>query len=441
MLLIGHTDKYLLLIETVFKKIQDCLYISFRYRRYGGIIEMPGPLDGVKVVEITMFQQGPVAGMRLGDLGADVIKVEPKHSDPARGFMRIIGAEAGLRGNNYYFEHCNHNKRSIVIDLKSDEGKQIFLKLLDTADVFLNNMSIEAPERLGLGTDILLKRNPRLIYAQASGWGRNGPDANLHSFDYTGVARSGLMMSCGESGTPPSEVLPGIGDEVGGMMCAWAITAALYAREKTGKGQVVDTSLMGGVIAMLGLVMSAPAVLGHEFPRKIRSRAGNPIYNHYRCKDDKWLVLAHLQPDVYWPKVCTAMGITELENDTRFNTVEKRTENAGELISIMDNIFASKTRAEWIEILQKEDCICTPVQSPYEVSNDPQAIANNYFINVEHPDWGKIKMVGFPWSFSGTPASWRRKAPGFGEHTAEILAEIGYSSDEIKKFKDRGTVV
>jgi CoA:oxalate CoA-transferase len=401
---------------------------------------MPGPLHGVKVVEITMFQQGPVAGMRLGDLGADVIKVEPLHSDPARNFMRIIKAEANLTGNNYYFEHCNRNKRSIVIDLKSKEGKEVFLRLVDTADVFLNNMSIEAPEKLGIGAGVLMKRNPRLIYAQASGWGRNGPDVDLHSFDYTGIARSGLMMSCGEGGTPPCEILPGVGDEVGGMMCAWAVTAALYAREKTGKGQVVDTSLMGGVIAMLGLIMDAPAIMGREFPRRIRAIAGNPIYNHYKCKDDKWLVLAHLQPDIYWPKVCRALDITELEKNPKFATVEKRTENARELIKLIDEKFATRTRSEWIERLQKEGCICTPVQAPLEVSNDPQAIANNYFIYVDHPEWGKTKTVGFPWSFSETPASWQRKAPGFGEHTESILEELGYSAEQVKDLKERGKV-
>jgi crotonobetainyl-CoA:carnitine CoA-transferase CaiB-like acyl-CoA transferase len=162
-----------------------------------------GPLNGVRVVEITMFQQGPVAGMRLGDLGADVIKVETPRGDPGRGFMKIIGAMAGLKGRNYYFEHCNRNKRSIVLDLKTDRGMEIFLRLIDTADVFLNNMSIDAPTRMGIGPDVLLARNPRLVYAHASGWGRKGPDANDLSFDYTGIARCGLMLSCGERGTPP----------------------------------------------------------------------------------------------------------------------------------------------------------------------------------------------------------------------------------------------
>ncbi|HEX2964269.1 MAG TPA: CoA transferase [Syntrophorhabdaceae bacterium] len=399
-----------------------------------------GPLNGVKVVEMTMFQQGPVAGMRLGDLGADVIKIEAKTGDPARKFMSIIGAMSGLKGNNYYFEHNNRNKRSIVLDLKSQKGKDVFLKLIDSADVFLNNMSIEAPIDLGIGPEDLLTRNPRLIYAQASGWGRKGPDAHDLSFDYTGIARSGLMMCAGERDTPPAQILPGMGDEIGALMCAWGVTAALYAREKTGKGQVVDTSLMGSVIAMLGLLMEAPAVLGQEFGRELRITAGNPIYNHYRCEDDKWIVIAHLDPDRYWEKICKVTGIEELKDDPRFNSIEARGKNARELVTILDQRFALRTRDEWMQILKKEGCICTPIQSPLEVSNDPQALANNYFIDVQHPDWGKIKMVGFPWNFSETPAQWRCKAPDFGEHSAEVLSEIGYSAEEIADLKKEDVI-
>jgi crotonobetainyl-CoA:carnitine CoA-transferase CaiB-like acyl-CoA transferase len=399
-----------------------------------------GPLNGVRVVEITMFQQGPVAGMRLGDLGADVIKIEAKTGDPGRGFMKIIGAMAGLSGRNYYFEHNNRNKRSIVLDLKSKKGMEIFLKLIDTADVFLNNMSIEAPIKLGIGPDNLLERNSRLIYAQASGWGRKGPDANELSFDYTGIARCGMMLSCGERGTPPTQILPGIGDEIGGLMCAWGVTAALYAREKTGRGQVVDTSLMGSLIGMLGFIMAAPAILGQEFPRELRATAGNPLYNHYQCKDEKWIAIAHLDPDRYWPKICKAVGIEELQNDQKFNSIEARSRNAKELIAILDQRFATKTRDEWIRILKEESCIFTLIQTPLEVSNDPQAFANHYFINVTHPVWGKIKMVGFPWDFSETPASWRREAPAFGQHTGEILSELGFTMDDVAHLKEEGVI-
>ena len=402
---------------------------------------MAGPLDGVKVVELTMFQQGPVCGTKLGDLGADVIKVEPPTGDPARGFMRIIGTMVGLKGRNYYFENHNRNKRSIVLDLKTERGMEVFLKLIDRADVFLTNLSIEAPQRMGIGPEALLARNPRLIYTQASGWGRKGPDANGLSFDYTGIGRSGLMMSCGERGTPPAQVLPGLGDEVGGMVCAWAVCAALYARERTGKGQLVDTSLMGSVICMLSLVLSAPAILGQEFPREIRAEAGNPIYNHYRAKDDKWFILAHLQPDRYWPNVCRALDMPELENDPRFNSVEARGEHARELIAIMDKKFATGTREEWFEIFKKEGIIYAPIQSPGEVVNDPQALANDYVTWFDHPVLGRTKMVGFPWYFSQTPASVRREAPEFGQHTEEILLELGYTWDDTTELKDEKVIL
>jgi len=388
-----------------------------------------------------MFQQGPIAGTKLGDLGADVIKVEPKEGDPGRGFMRVIGAQTGLKGHNFYFESNNRNKRSVALNLKDPQGIEIFMKLIDTADVFLTNMSINAPAKMGLGPNDLMSRNPRLIYAHGSGWGRKGPDASALSFDYTGIARSGFMMCAGEKGSPPAQFLPGMGDEMGGLILAWAVTAALFAREKTGKGQLVDTSLMGSIISLAGLMMDASAILGQEFPRETRATAGNPMYNHYKCSDDKWLAVAHLQPDRYWPIFCKALGIENLENDERFNSIESRGKNAAELVRILDERFQTKTRDEWLEILEKERCIATPVQRLGEVCKDPQALANNYFIDADHPEVGRMRQVGFPWDFSETPASWRREAPKLGQHTDELLLEIGFNKEDVQKLREAGSIL
>jgi len=402
---------------------------------------MSGPLHGVKVVEVGQFQQGPVAAMRLGDLGADVIKVEALAGDPGRGFMRLVAVDAGLTGRNYYFEGHNRNKRSITLDLKKEQGLEVFFKLVEWADVFVNNLSINAPDRMGIGYDVLRARNPRLIYAHTSGWGRSGPDAEALSFDYTGIARCGTMMIAGERGSPPQSLVPGIGDELGALMCVQAVCAALYAREKTGKGQRVDTSLMGGLIAMERLALSAPAFLGQEYPRWDRAQAGNAIYNHYKCKDDRWLALAHLQPDRYWPNVCQAMGLEELEHDPKFNTIEARHTNAKELVSILDKKFATKARAEWIDIFKKESVICAPIQTTMEVVNDPQALANEYIIEVDDPVRGKTKQVGFPWMFSETPASVRCAAPELGEHNEEILLDLGYSRDDVSRLGQDGVIL
>jgi len=369
-------------------------------------------------------------------LGADVIKVEPKTGDPGRGMMAIIGVQLGIKGRNFYFEYCNRNKRGVVLDLKQEKGRELFLKLIDTADVFLTNMAIGTPERLGIGYDVLSARNPRLIFAQSSGWGRKGPDATTFSYDYAGLARAGTMMMCGEEGMPPQNVVPGLADQMGAIMCGFGIVSALYAREKTGKGQLVDSSMLGAMIELEGLVLQAPCMLGKEIPRPVRSKAGNPLYNHYQCRDGRWIAIVNLQPDRYWPNVCRALGIEEMEHDPRFERLEARGKNAVELIAIFDERIAAKTRDEWSEIFRKEGVIHTPVQSATEVSNDAQALANDYFVWFDHPVFGRTKMTGWAWDFSETPCSIRREAPEFGQHTEEMLLEMGYTWDDIVALKD-----
>jgi len=293
---------------------------------------------------------------------------------------------------------------------------------------------------MGIGYEVLSVRNPRLIYAHASGWGRKGPDSHALSYDYLGLARSGMMLMCGEEGTPPQNLVPGLADQMGAIMTAFGIVSALYTRERTGEGQLVDTSLLGAMIELEGLVLAAPCMLGGEFPRPVRTAAGNPLWNHYKCRDGKWIALAHIQPDRYWSQTCRALGIEELEHDPRFEELEARTENAAELISILDEKFASKDRNEWMEIFKKEGLIYSLLQSATEVTNDPQALANDYFVSFDHPVLGKTKMVGFPWMFNKTPAAIRREAPEFGQHTEEILLEVDYSWDDIIRLKDEDVI-
>lgn len=401
---------------------------------------MGGPLDGVKVVEITQFQNGPVCGRILGDLGAEVIKVEPPTGDPGRGFMTIVGVQLGIEGRNFYFEYCNRNKRGMVLDLKQPEGLAVFLELIDGADVFLTNMAIGTPERMGIGYDVLSARNPRLVYAQTTGWGRQGPDAKSFAFDYAGLARAGTMLMCGEEGTPPQPLVPGLADQMGAIMTAFGIVGALHARYQTGRGQLVDTSMLGAMIELEGVVLSAPSLLGQEFPRPVRSKAGNPLYNHYKCRDGRWIAIVNLQPDRYWPNVCRALEIEDLQDDPRFNNLIVRSQNAAEMVRIIDERIATKTMAEWVEIFKREEVIFTPVQTATEVTNDPQALANNYFVWYDHPVFGRIKMTGWAWDYSETPCSIRREAPELGQHTEEVLLEMGYNWDDIISLKDREVI-
>jgi len=396
-------------------------------------------LDGIRVLDWTIFQQGPVCTAMLADLGADVIKIEHRvEGDPARGLMKMIGTMIGGDvGRNPYYENNNRGKRCITLDLRKEEGKKILFHLVEKSDVFVHNFRMGVAEKLGLGYETLCKYNPKIIYAHASGWGPKGPDAYNPSADYTGVARSGLMSVAGEPDMPPQMVQAGMADQMGATMTAYGILAALLVRERHGMGQKVDTSLLGSMMHLLGLVVTMNCVAKVPTMRVERKKAGNPLWNHYRCNDDKWIALAHLQPDKFWPNVCRALGIQDLEKDPRFDEMTKRSEHAEELIRILDQVFANRSREEWIGVLKENGCVYAPVNTLADLEEDAQALANEYITEFNHPTMGKIKEIGFPVTFSETPASIMREAPEFGQHTEEVLIEIlGYNWEEISKLRE-----
>ena len=402
---------------------------------------MPMPLEGIRVLDWTIWQQGPVSTMMLGDLGAEVIKIEERvGGDPGRGIMSIGGTMTGVSGQrNYYFEVNNRHKKSITLNLKNPEAKEIVYKLVEKSDVFVQNFRKGVAGKLGLDYQTLSKYNPKLIYASATGYGPEGPDSGEPSFDYMGLARSGIMNAVGEPDMAPLSITGGIADQMGAIMLAYGIITALYTRERFGVGQEVDSSHLGSMMALQGLNLASRLTLGKEFRRAYRTKAPNPLWNHYKCGDDKWICLAMIQADRYWPDLCKVLGIQHLEKDPKFATMTIRGKNSEELISVLDKTFASKPRDEWMAILKNGgDFIYTIVNSISDLPDDPQMLANDYVVPYDHPAWGPVKIVGVPVRFSKTPGDPRGVAPEFGEHTEQILVDmLGYSWEDIGRLKEQ----
>ncbi len=403
---------------------------------------MPMPLEGIRVIDWTIWQQGPVASVMLGDLGADVIKVEERvGGDPGRGILKAQGLDLRDRPN-FYFEANNRNKRSLTVDLKKPEGVAIVQRLAERADVFVQNFRKGVAGRLGLDAATLRARNPRLVYASASGYGPEGPESGAPSFDYLGLARSGIMYSCGEPDDEPLAIAGGIADQMGAIMLAYGVVTALLARERTGRGQEVDASHLGSMAWLQGLGLSARLMLGRALPRQPRRFATNPLWNHYRCGDGLWLALSMLQPDRYWERFCAVLEIPEAAADPRFKTMLDRMMNAGECIALLDEVFARRPRAEWLRRLASGgDFIYSIINSVDDLPDDPQMQANGYVTAFEHPAFGPTQVVGLPVRLSETPGSIRLPAPEFGQHTEEILTEVlGYSWEEIGRLREEEVI-
>jgi crotonobetainyl-CoA:carnitine CoA-transferase CaiB-like acyl-CoA transferase len=399
---------------------------------------MPRPLDGIRVIDWTIWQQGPVATAMLGDLGADVIKIEERvGGDPGRGVARMAGLDLSERPN-FYFEANNRNKRGITLDLKRPEALAIVYGLAAKSDVFVQNFRQGVADRLGLGYQTLARHNPRLIYASATGYGPRGPESGDPSFDYLGLARSGIMQAAGEPGMPPLAIAGGVADQMGAIMLAYGVLAALIARDRFGVGQHVDASHLGSMAWLQGLSLAARLMMGFAIPRQPRASAVNPLWNHYRCADGRWIALGMLQPDRQWAALCRALGIPEAADDPRFKTMPDRAAHATDVVALLDRVFATRPFEEWSAILRSGgDFIFTVVNSVDDLPDDPQVRANGYVTEFEHPTYGPTKVVGLPVGLSATPGSIERPAPEFGQHTEEVLREVlGYSWEDIGRLRD-----
>jgi crotonobetainyl-CoA:carnitine CoA-transferase CaiB-like acyl-CoA transferase len=401
------------------------------------------PLEGIRVVDWTIWQQGPVCSAMLADLGAEVIKIEEREGgDPGRGILRMSGLDLTDRPN-WYFEANNRNKKSIALDLKTPRGREIVCQLVEKSDVFVQNFRQGVAARLGLDYATLRQRNEKLIYASATGYGPLGPDSGEPSFDQLGLARSGIMLAAGEPDMPPLAIAGGIADQMGAILLAYGVLAALMARERHGVGQEVDASHLGSMMMLQGLSLGMRLMMGVAMPRMARQRAGNPLWNHYRCRDDKWIALAMLQSDRYWEDFCKALGRSELIRDERFADLRVRARNAEAIVAILDEVFGSRPRDEWMKILRESpgDFIFTVVNSVDELPDDPQVRANDYVIDFEHPQHGTIQMLGMPVRLSETPGQVRLPAPEFGQHTEELLVDLlDYSWDDISALREQRVI-
>jgi crotonobetainyl-CoA:carnitine CoA-transferase CaiB-like acyl-CoA transferase len=341
------------------------------------------------------------------------------------------------------FETANRSKRGITLDLKQDRGRQVLYRMVEKADVFLTNFSGTLAKRLKVDFDTLCQYNPRLVYARAHGYGSRGPWGDRRAFDPIAQALSGAMWAAGDRDVKePTHLMPGLFDQLGATMLAYGVMAAIIARDRQGVGQEIETSLLGGAVHQQAINVNSALIQGRPRARHSRKRARQPLSNMYQCADGKWLMLAEPQSDRFWGQICEVMGLAELESDPRFETALKRRENYAELIDILDRTFATRTRDQWLDTFNQADCqfAYAPILELGETLSSPQVVENQYVTEVDHPDLGRTRVVGFPVRFSRTPAQIPRVAPQFGQHTEEVLQELGYSWEDIAQFRAEGVV-
>ena len=401
-----------------------------------------GPLDGIRVIDWTMWQFGPVSTMMLADMGAEVIKVESLDGDVGRQFGRVGGVGSDLpEGVNAYFEGMNRQKLGIALDLKSPRGVEIMYRLVAKSDVFVENFRQGVSERLGLGYEDIVKHNPEIVYGSASGYGPEGPDSGKPALALVAEARSGALWWAGPNNGTPYGI--GIADQVAGMMLSYGVLGAIIARERFGFGQKVDTSHLGAMIWTRGMQNGISMLTQKEFRRQDWKEPGNVLWNYYECKDGEWIAFSMSQGDRYWPIFCRALGHPELLEDERFIDMQTRYENGGELVQLLADIFKTRTRDEWEQALAEGgDLIYERVQRTLDLQDDPQVVQNRYIVDFDHPVLGPSKWLQTPVTYSKTPLSTRKMAPAHGENTEEILIDLlDYTWDDIESLQADGVIL
>ena len=383
---------------------------------------MPGPMEGIRVVELGVWVAGPAAAGILCDWGADVIKIEPPEGDPARGFAKMLGGDLPT---NPPFELDNRGKRSVVLDLATEPGRSAALELIDDADVFVTNIRKSALARVGLDPDTLLARNARLVYALVTGFGMEGPDADAAAYDIAAWwSRSGIAWLLTSPGSDPPFQRGGMGDHTVGMTAAAMVCAALVARQTTGKGQLVTASLLRQGAYTVGFDVNTYLMWGMQFQGGSRTTMPAPTVNNYVAGDDRRFWVVGLEGERHWPPLARAVGHPEWLDDDRYSSPQSRREHAAELIADLDAVFATKPLDEWAAIFADEpDFFWAPVNSVEDLVADPQFKAAGGLVEV--PDGSSTTtMVNTPVDFRGTPGAPRSIAPELGQHTDEVLAEL-----------------
>ena len=393
---------------------------------------MPGPLDGIRILDFTRFQQGTFGAVQLADLGADVWKVEQPGGDPGRTLGRH------RNGYSSYFESLNRNKRSICLDLSRPEGVTVVERLVAQVDIVTENFRPGTMDRLGIGYAHLRTINPRLIFASGSMYGPNGPRSRDPGYDNIAQAAGGMMAFVTADGETPHGGQPGIADQTGGSMLAYEVLAALVHRLRTGEGQKVDVSLYGSQIALQGIHV-ARAWTEHELEPP--GKSSGVLSHRALCLDGRWIAFGFLEAR-HFPRLAAALGLAELATDPRFETPAARGANMGRLVERIDAAVIQGHADAWITRLREADIPCTIVLDYEAIRHDPQAIANGYVNEIDHPLWGAVATHGTVALFSETPASVRMHAPVRpGEHSEEILKEGGFSADEVGSLTAAGVVI